>query len=613
MRKEKILLFCTQMKQGGAQKVLLYLYNYFKKSPRFEPYLAAFYCEKNFYQAIDLGYQPTKNLFISFFSFIFALCQLFQLIKKKKINQVLCFGIYANIVVPIIAKIAGAKKIYTSQRATLRYKSNFIHWLEKIIVNSRIVSKTIFNSINVRNFYLRHYGFRQKKCQVIYNGIELPSLTKSKKTNKIGVVASLHSHKGHQYLIKAMPEIITKFPQNKFIFAGDGPEKNHLKQLAQKLKVEDYIQFVGNQPREEIFPKVDFTILPSLDEGMPNAILESLAFEKPVIGTNIDGISEIIEDGQDGILVPVKNSRKLTEAIINLLKNHKKQNIMGKIGRQKITKLFSMEKFYHGYEQLFTDQIQLEVKEKPSITRKINFAGIKVDFLTLEGLLYAIFQIIQTGQKQKIIFTLNGEGLYLNKENKDFARYMSVADIIHADGMSIVFFSRLFGKRLPERLATTDIIHPISAFAAQQGYTFYFLGGQEKISQKAARILMKKYPGLKVVGSHHGFFQPEENKKIIDEINQKKPDILWVGFGRPLQEKWVYENRHQLNVPIIKTCGGVFDFVSGKTPQAPVWMANLGLEWFFRFLSNPKRLWKRAWIGNIKIAYYVFRWLLFHR
>lgn len=241
--------------------------------------------------------------------------------------------------------------------------------------------------------------------------------------------------------------------------------------------------------------------------------------------------------------------------------------------------------------------------------QRVNFAGIPVDVLTCISLAETMGDLIESGKTGQLIFTLNAEGLFRAKEDPQFCRILLQADLIHADGMPIVWFSPLFGQKLPEKLTTTDVVHPIAEYSVRRGYSFFLLGGAAGVAKQAAVALTASHPGLQVIGTHHGYLKDSrQEERVIQEINRLRPDVLWVGMGRPKQELWAVKNRDCLQVPVIKTCGGLFDFVSGRVPRGPQWMTDNGFEWLYRLLTEPKRLWRRYLIGNLKFLWYVFRY-----
>jgi N-acetylglucosaminyldiphosphoundecaprenol N-acetyl-beta-D-mannosaminyltransferase len=196
--------------------------------------------------------------------------------------------------------------------------------------------------------------------------------------------------------------------------------------------------------------------------------------------------------------------------------------------------------------------------------------------------------------RPKLVFSSNGQGLSLAANDKGFRDVMRSADVIHADGQSVVIGSRLFAARqLPERVATTDFFHYAARTAQEFGLSFFLLGSSESENEKAARNVANLYPQLSVVGRHHGYFSKQDEIRVVDAINAARPDVLWVGLGKPRQEFWCAKMRNNLDVGWIKTCGGLFGFLSGHSKRAPYLMQRLGLEWLHRASQDPKRLAKR--------------------
>lgn len=186
----------------------------------------------------------------------------------------------------------------------------------------------------------------------------------------------------------------------------------------------------------------------------------------------------------------------------------------------------------------------------------------------------------------------NGQVLALCGKDPEFLGLMRGADQIHADGMPMVLYSRRFSKTpLPERVATTDLVHAVARRAEAAGVSFYFLGASEEVNARAVEAMQKAYPKLVFAGRRNGYFKPEDEDAVIAEVNAAKPDILWIGLGVPLEQRFVSRNINRLtNVGLIKTSGGLFDFLSGRNSRAPAWMQSAGLEWIYRAWLEPRRL-----------------------
>jgi N-acetylglucosaminyldiphosphoundecaprenol N-acetyl-beta-D-mannosaminyltransferase len=199
----------------------------------------------------------------------------------------------------------------------------------------------------------------------------------------------------------------------------------------------------------------------------------------------------------------------------------------------------------------------------------------------------------------KLIFASNGHAIALAAQDENFCATLAEADIIHADGQAAVFASRLLTRTpVPERSATTDFIHDAAKAGAENGLRFFLLGATEEANAAAARILEQTYPGLTVVGRRHGYFGEFEEDEICDEINLTQPDVIWVGLSVPLEYEFAVRNKARLKAGWLVTCGGCFNFVTGAYKRAPAWMQAAGLEWLFRLVREPKRLFWRYAVTN---------------
>lgn len=207
----------------------------------------------------------------------------------------------------------------------------------------------------------------------------------------------------------------------------------------------------------------------------------------------------------------------------------------------------------------------------------------------------------------RVLVSSNGFVIALYHRNADFRQVMDSVDLIDADGMPLVLFTRAFWKHpLPERLATTDFIYDAAARAVQAGIKFYFLGGRPGIAAAAADTLRADFPGIEIVGTRHGYFTIEEEDAICDEIRASGADILWVGMGTPRQESFAIRRRAQLaGLAWIRTCGGLFDHIGAHMPRAPLWMQNVGLEWLHRTMIEPRRLAPRYLSTNFSALYHL--------
>lgn len=186
----------------------------------------------------------------------------------------------------------------------------------------------------------------------------------------------------------------------------------------------------------------------------------------------------------------------------------------------------------------------------------------------------------------------NGEVLSRHARNPGFARIMAQADLVNADGQPMVAASRFVGAHaLPERVATTDLFHSVARGAVRRNLTFYLFGASEEENRLAVENARRLHPGLRIVGHSHGYLKGEALRAKVREINDLAPDILWLALGVPREQFFVYEFGPLLtNVGLVKTSGGLFNFLSGSRSRAPEWMQRAGLEWLWRIKQEPRRL-----------------------
>jgi N-acetylglucosaminyldiphosphoundecaprenol N-acetyl-beta-D-mannosaminyltransferase len=216
-----------------------------------------------------------------------------------------------------------------------------------------------------------------------------------------------------------------------------------------------------------------------------------------------------------------------------------------------------------------------------------------------------LLEVIERGiRREEKFFVLSGNvhSLNLAFKKKWLRSFFSRADIVRLDGAGVRLGAWLLGKKMPSRMTWADFAWDLAEFSEPRSFTFFFLGARSGVADKAAANLKARYPNLRIVGTHHGYFDKTpgsvENEAVIEQINAVKPNILIVGFGMPLQERWLMENWDRIDANVALTGGAVFDYVSGELQRAPRWMTDNGLEWLGRLLIEPRRLWRRYLIGN---------------
>ena len=257
--------------------------------------------------------------------------------------------------------------------------------------------------------------------------------------------------------------------------------------------------------------------------------------------------------------------------------------------------------------------------------RRVNSVGraatASVPRITLGGLRLAVLDLEQTANFMiDMVFPLRqlARPLYLTSANGEVLarcstepmtdRLFRAADLINADGQPLVTVSRFRSpKPLPERVATTDLFHVVARKAQAAGLSFYMFGANEAENAAAVAKVRALYPDLRIVGHSHGYLRGEALRAKVDEINALAPDYLWVALGVPYEQAFVEEFTPNLsNVGVIKTSGGLFNFLSGSRARAPQWMQRAGLEWAWRIWLEPRRLFWRYLTTNPRALYLLF-------
>jgi len=240
---------------------------------------------------------------------------------------------------------------------------------------------------------------------------------------------------------------------------------------------------------------------------------------------------------------------------------------------------------------------------------QISILGVRINYVTLDDLIKYTLLVVRNKEKA-IITYVNVHAINIAYETRWFRDFINGSQLVFCDGFGIKWIARLLTGRDLYRLTPPDWFGRLADECSRQGYSMFLLGTRQDIVEKAAIILHTANPKLEIVGVHHGFFDKNvsspENLEVLAEINALKPDILVVGFGMPTQEKWILENRNELNVHVIFPVGAFFDYIAGEIVRAPRWMTDNGLEWLGRLIIEPRRLWKRYVIGNPLFLWRVF-------
>ncbi len=225
--------------------------------------------------------------------------------------------------------------------------------------------------------------------------------------------------------------------------------------------------------------------------------------------------------------------------------------------------------------------------------------GVRADRVDMAGALARCEALIdqhrQNGGPVQQIITVNPEFVWAARKDAAFRETINQAALVVADGIGIVWASRILGRPFPERVTGADLLPLLAERCAARGYRLFLLGAAPGVAEEAARVLQQHAPGLQIAGTYAGSPAPAEAEQILGLMRAARPDVLTVAYGAPRQDLWIRHHAQALGeagVGIALGVGGAYDFVAGRVPRAPRWMQRAGLEWVFRLLRQPRRAWR---------------------
>ena len=239
--------------------------------------------------------------------------------------------------------------------------------------------------------------------------------------------------------------------------------------------------------------------------------------------------------------------------------------------------------------------------------------GVPVDAVQIPDVIQRMEQWILQKDASRYIAVTNVHVVIEAQHDGTFKQTLDSADMVIPDGMPLVWIGRRNGFDMPQRVCGADLFEAFCRETHKKSYAHFLYGGAPRVPDVLAEVLKRRFPGVRIAGAYSPPFRPltqEEDQQTVEMINRSAADILWVGLGCPKQERWMYEHRHRLTVPVVVGVGAAFDFLSGCLPRAPRVMGDHGLEWLHRLWMDPRRLWRRYLVSNSCFVYYWFREML---
>lgn len=407
-----------------------------------------------------------------------------------------------------------------------------------------------------------------------------------------------HPGKNHLGLIKAYRSLPTSIrDEYKLVFAGSDWKgaktvRDYVSQSSDSDKI-IFTGFVSNAELSSLYKQASIFVFPSFSEGFGLPLLEAMSSSVPCACANNTSLGEIAGDA--ALLFYPENTDQISNCILRILSD---EELSADLTQRGIARSKQFNWNHHSLKLL---SICENIYERNSY---LDVFGIEF----LNGRMHEVIRIIDENickkRKKKIAF-INTHYLNTAYEDTEQIERLNRFDYVLPDGSGVSLACKLLGYRYRENLNGTDLLPLLCRLFEQRGYTMYFFGSAETVAERAAQNFLKQYPKLKIIGFRSGYFKKQEEEDIILKINQLSPDLLVVGFGVKLQEKWVDENFDKLNCRIVAAMGGILDVYSGDAPRGHPLLRKLGLEWVRRLYNEPKRLAKRYLFGNPLFLYRV--------
>ncbi|MEL7647945.1 MAG: WecB/TagA/CpsF family glycosyltransferase [Sedimentibacter sp.] len=213
--------------------------------------------------------------------------------------------------------------------------------------------------------------------------------------------------------------------------------------------------------------------------------------------------------------------------------------------------------------------------------------------------------IVEKKPTQHVV--INASKINLMQQDDKLTEIVNSCPLINADGASIIWAAKKLGIPVVERVTGIDLFTKLVEISDKKGYRIFLFGAKEEVVTKVKSIFENKYKNIKIVGYRNGYFTEVDEFEIVQQIAASEADIMFVAFSSPKKEYWINKYLNEMNVPFVMGVGGSFDVVAGVTDRAPKWMQEHGLEWFYRFIQEPKRMFKRYIIGNVKYVMLTYK------
>ena len=391
---------------------------------------------------------------------------------------------------------------------------------------------------------------------------------------------------------------------------GDGPERSALEAYAARLENVEFCGRLKHAYAVEQIKKARFLVMPSLwYETFGRTIAEAYACHRPVVASRLGAMAELVDDGSTGLLFEPGNADDLASKVRFLIENPRECERMGEEARADFEENYTAEANYHKLVEIYERAMENarasgRIHRRPSERfpaacsgdrpPKLNIAGTKVSRVSCESATERV-GAWAAGHESRYICVSPARGVVTAWYDREFRRVLNSADIVTPDGVPVVWSMRLLGARGQQRVYGPDLMLRVCRLCADKGWPVFLYGSTRDVIEKLEADLSKRLPALRVAGSCAPPFRPlreDEDRQMVDRINSSGARVVFVGLGMPKQDRWMHEHVGRVRAVMIGV-GAAFDFHAGTLRQAPSWMQRTGLEWLFRLIVEPRRLWRR--------------------
>jgi exopolysaccharide biosynthesis WecB/TagA/CpsF family protein len=419
---------------------------------------------------------------------------------------------------------------------------------------------------------------------------------------------------------KALPLALEAFAQNqdlnaRLVIAGDGEMRTQWEHHARRLNLTKKVEFLGQVPWNEmarLYGSADAFLFTSLRDSFGTQVLEAMGHGLPILTLDHQGVGTFVPP-EAGIKVPVTFSEQtlagLARGIRRLALFPEERSKMGEAAlayAKTQTWESRAECMSKLYEEVLSRPIGHDARRR-SVGPTFDVLGVRTHAVQLEQVVDRMQGWIREKTGCHSIAATGMHGVVEAQHDPSFKGVLNATDLVVPDGMPLVWLGRRQGHPLRRRVYGPDLLLAFCEQSAGRDYRHFFYGGEPGVAERLAESLKMRFPGLNVVGTYSPLFRPltaAEDEEIVALIGRAAPDVLWVGLGTPKQERWMHAHKDKLRVPVLVGVGAAFDMLSRRKRQAPRWIREHGLEWFFRLMQEPRRLWRRYLVyGAQFIAY----------